>query len=406
MNPITRREWIAVTGSAAFAQPLSPDRRIAEIIRDYGDQGIHRTATDVDRASGEWLMSLVRAAGLEPRREFFSIDRIDSAAAFFKSGDRKIEGLPLFDGGFTSGAGIRGRLGVLGSDAEIGLAEAPPNASAAGELGEARRNNRHQAIVLVTRGGRPGLCPNNAESFLHPFGPPILQVSSEDKPWLDECARNRSEAVFVAQVKRKRAEAFNVLAEVAGSDPSLPPLIVMTLRSGWWSCASERGGGIVCWLELMRAFRHAKRARTVRFVASSGHEIGQLGIEIHAERRPELVKGARGWIHFGANIGAAQNASNTIQASDDEMRNLLASTFMSSGIKVDRRVPQGTVPGGEAGVIHRGGGRYMSLIGGNALFHNPGDRGAEAVDVAAIARFARVFTEIAKTLASAEEDAA
>lgn len=56
--------------------------------------------------------------------------------------------------------------------------------------------------------------------------------------------------------------------------------------------------------------------------------------------------------------------------------------------------------GGEAGVVHRGGGRYMSVIGRNALFHNPGDRGPDAVDVATIARFAQMFTGVAQTLAA------
>jgi hypothetical protein len=309
--------------------------------------------------------------------------------------------LPLFDGGFTDHGGVGGRLGPLGSEVEIGLAQAVPNTAAAGELGEARRESRHRAIVLMTRGGRPGLCPSNAESFLHPFGPPVLQVSSEGKPWLEECARNRSEAIVVAQVKRTPAEAFNVVAEIAGTDRSLAPLVVMTPRSGWWTCASERGGGIVCWLELMRALVGVKPARQVLFVASSGHELGQLGIEIFAERRPELIKRAHAWIHFGANIGAAQNASNTIKASDDDMEKLLANAMEASSIPIDRRVPRGAIPGGEAGVVHRGGGRYMSLIGGNALFHNPEDRGPDAVDVDAIAKFATVFTGVAKKLARA-----
>ncbi len=114
-----------------------------------------------------------------------------------------------------------------------------------------------------------------------------------------------------------------------------------------------------------------------------------------------MIKRACAWIHFGANIGAAQNASNTIQASDDDMEKLLANTMGASGIHIDRRVPRGTVPGGEAGVVHRGGGRYMSLIGGNALFHNPADRGPDAVNVNAIAKIAGVFTDVAKKLASA-----
>ena len=143
-----------------------------------------------------------------------------------------------------------------------------------------------------------------------------------------------------------------------------------------------------------------KPARDVLFVASSGHELGQLGIEIYAQRRPELIKHSRAWIHFGANIGAAQNPGNTIQASDDEMERLLTERMQAAGIGINRKVPRGTVPGGEAGVVHRGGGRYMSIIGSNALFHNPLDRGPDAADPAMIARFAEVFTSVAKTLAS------
>jgi len=400
---MTRRTWLALASSAMLSaqQPSESERRIRQMIRSFEEQGIHRTGTDVDRISGDWLMTQVREAGLEPAREMFSLSRIDPVDASVAASGRRIEGLPLFDGGFTSPDGVRGRVGLLGSEAEIGLAEAAPNMAGAGALRDARRQNRHRAIVLVTRGGRQGLCPNNAESFLQPFGPPVVQVSSTEKGWLDDLARSGSEAVVVAQIKRTPAEAFNVIASIPGSDPSLPPLVIMTPRSGWWTCASERGGGIVCWLEVMRALHRTKPAREILFVASSGHELGQHGIEIYAERRPSLIKHSRAWIHFGANIGAAQDPGNTVQASDDEMETLLAKPMLAAGLGIERRVPRGTVPGGEAGVVHRGGGRYMSLIGRNALFHNPGDRGPDAVDISMIARFAAVFTGIAEQLTAA-----
>jgi hypothetical protein len=401
---MTRREWLLLTSGAACAQQtnrVSLVSRIQNIVRAYEEQGIHRTATSVDNASGDWLMAEVRDSGVRPERESFSIERIDPVAAFVRSGGRKVDGLPLFDGGGTSAEGVRGRIGLLESDAEIGVGEAPPNASAAGAIGEARRQNRHRAIVLITQGGRPGLCPNNAENFLRPYGPPVVQVSSEEKPWLDECARAGKEGLVVAQNRRTPAGAFNVLGSIAGSDPSLAPLVVMTPRSGWWSCASERVGGIVCWLEAMRSLAAEKAARPVLFVASSGHELGQLGIETYVERRPDLVKSACAWMHFGANIGAAQNPGNILQASDDDMEGLLAGSILESGMKIDRRVTRGTVPGGEAGVIHRLGGRYMSLIGSNALFHNPADLGPDAVSIEAVARFAGVFSGIAKKLAGA-----
>jgi hypothetical protein len=403
---MTRRDWLYIAGQTALLAQDQPartaaERRIAEIIHEFEQQGIHRTATKVDQISGDWLASKVQESGLAAARETFSISRIDLITPSLSAAGRRIDGVPMFDGGFTDSAGVSGRLGSLASDAPIGLTEAVPNAVGAGPLAEARRQNRHRAIVVVTRGGTPGLCPSNSERFLDPFGPPVLQVSSEEAGWLDDLARRNSEVTLIAQVKRTPAEAFNVTASIPGVDRALPPLVIMTPRSGWWTCASERGGGIVCWLEVMRALHGAKPARDVLFVASSGHELGQRGIEIFAERRPELIKHSRAWIHFGANIGAAQKPGNTIQASDDEMEKLLAERFEAAGIAINRRVPRGTVPGGEAGVVHRGGGRYMSLIGASALFHNPADRGPDAVDPGAIARFAAVFSSIAKTLAGA-----
>jgi hypothetical protein len=286
------------------------------------------------------------------------------------------------------------------------VTEAAPNTVATGPLGEARRQNHHRAIVVVTRGGRPGFCPSNADSFLHPFGPPVLQISSEER------IQDGAEVVLVAKVTRTPAQAFNVTARIVGNDKAIPPLVIMTPRSGWWTCASERGGGIACWLELMRALRVMKPARDVLFVASSGHEVGYLGIQAFVDRRPGIVPVPRAWIHFGANIGAAQtpgttfpgtwdqNPGTTLQASDDEMERMMAEALTAREIKIDRRVPRGTVPVGEAGVVHRGGGRYMSIVGRNALFHNQADRGPDAVNVNAIARFAATFTTIARTLAT------
>lgn len=411
---ITRRDWLSITAGNALSWLAVPrlsatagqrrerpeqENRIGRMILAYEQQGFHRTGTWSDRFSGDWLCDEMRRAGLAPKREPFSLQRVDPVAASLVVGERRIEGVPLFDGGFTDARGVRGRLGALDSDTAIGLIEAAPNTVAAGPLGDARRKNRHQAIVCVTRGGRPGLCPSNADFFLQPFGPAVLQVSSEEASWLGERSRERAEVHVIAYVKRTPAEAFNVTARIPGARATLPPLIVMTPRSGWWSCASERGGGLACWLELMRAMRTMRPARDVLFVASSGHELGHLGINAFVDLRRGIVSKSVAWMHFGANIGAATDPGNTLQASDDELEALLAGAMTSVGLSVDRRNPRGTIPGGEAELVHRGGGRYVSVIGRNALFHNPADRGPGAVDLNAIARFVDAFTTVAKTLA-------
>jgi hypothetical protein len=376
-------------------------RRIGTVVRGYEEQGFHRTGTAVDQASGDWLANEVRRIGLEPVREEFPLSRVDPVGASLVVNDRKIEGLPLFDGAFTSPAGIAGSLGCLNSEASIGLAEIPPNGAEAGALGDARRQHRHQAIVVVTRGARPGFCPSNADSFRRPFGPPALQVASEEGLVLAECVRQGAKALLTAHVERTQARAFNVVTVVSGTNKSLAPLVVMTPRSGWWRCASERGGGLACWLEIMHAMHDARSARDVLFIASSGHELGHLGLDAFIERRGGLVPAAKAWIHLGANIGAAQGPGNNLQASDDAMESMLAEAMTIAGLRIDRRHPRGAVPRGEAENVHREGGRYISVIGNNDLFHNASDRGVDAVDLDVIERFARAFTMVATALASA-----
>ena len=79
---------------------------------------------------------------------------------------------------------------------------------------------------------------------------------------------------------------------------------------------------------------------------------------------------------------------------------MMTEMMTKTGLQIDQRVPLGNMPLGEAANIHRGGGRYISIIGNNALFHNTSDRGPEAVDLAVIERFAAAFAVVTKSLTS------
>jgi hypothetical protein len=410
---LTRRDWLSLVGAGSvaalagrrsWAQSIDSGRaqRILTLIREFEAQGFHRTGTDVDHASGDWLADQVRRAGLTPALEPFPVERIDPETCRVSVGDRTIEGLPIFDGGFTAAAGIRGRLGLPDSAADIVLSRTPVNAAGAGALGELRRANQCKAIVAVTEGRRPGLCPSNADSFLQPFGPPVLQVPSEEAAWLNAEAARGVAATLIAEVTRTHVTANNVTAMVEGRDRELPPLVIMTPRSGWYWCASERGGGLAVWLEVMRAMRAARPRRTILFVASSGHELGHLGIDAFIDRRPGIVRQAIAWFHLGANVGAAVEPGVTLQASDDELDALLSGELERAGLAVSRRAPRNRVPGGEAEAVHNGAGRYISVIGGNGLFHNLRDRGPEATDATAIARFCAAFSALAWRMAESE----
>jgi hypothetical protein len=344
----------------------------------------------VDAASAHWLAGELQALGVEASLETFSIDRIDVGDAFLALGGRQLGGVPLFDAGFTSQAGITGRLGPVGSDADIGLIEAGPWDST-GQPGPLRAalDSRHKAIVVITQGGRAGLSLVNAERFLSPAGVPALQVSSVLAPWLKEQAEARAVARLTTTARRQKSDALNVVGTLKGTDPTAAPIVVMTPRSGWWHCAGERASGIGAWLETARPLVAAKPARTIYFLASSGHELGQIGLQAYLVPRPALVRQAALWVHFGANIGAGEKIR--LQAADLAIQQQAEQALAGQGLRVAQRVPPGVAPNGEAGIIFRRHGRYVSLQGDNALFHNPADRWPEAVDALFAAKQALAF---------------
>jgi hypothetical protein len=417
---LTRKEFLRIFGGAsavvfsgrmsslhalaqdAGASSTSSDvARIARVIEEYDLQGIHRTGTEVDNRSASWLVEQAKAAGATARIEPFAVNRVDIRSAYVEVGGRRIEGLPLFDGTFTDERGHEGVLAPSEARTDIGLLtiEAGAISSEGRGLADLRRSGIHKAIVVVTRGAHAGLTPMNAAEFAKPYGCPVLQVSSEEANWLNDYAKQKTNVRVVAHATPAATHAYNVIAAVNGRRTNLDPVIVMTPRSGWWNCASERGGGLACWLEIARAVNEARPARTVRFIASSGHELGHFGLDAFLQNQPKLIKSAAAWMHLGANIGAAGGRPR-LQASSNEIEKLAATALTRANTDVEQRLPRGTVPGGEARNIHVGGGRYISLLGSSPVFHSQADRWPSAVDVPAVARFARALSDLAIALAN------
>ena len=416
-SEVTRKQFLQSVGvlvASTMVPPLRlaaqarPDQarreRIARVIREYDSQGDHRTGTPVDAESGRWLAEQIDDVGLEPELEWLGFSKIDVHAAYVEVDGRWAEGVPLFDGGFTDTEGVSGRLGDLDSAAEIGLAHVGPRPGH--EFSRYRQSTSQRAAVTVTGGpenGVPdGIAVMNAPSYTEPFGPAVLQVGSEHRSWLQEASAAGAHARVVAHVSRRPEEVINVIATVKGTSPSLQPLIVMTPRSGWWTCASERGGGIAVWLEMMRGLQEAEPARSTVFVASTGRELGHYGLKHFISGRSPLVANAVAWIHLGANFGAAIGGEPRLHASSEALQRLAVDAMTATGQPPDRLHAVDSPPGGEARNIHDGAGRYISLRGSNGLFHHPHDRWPGAVDVDRIARFAEAFIAIATELTRAD----
>ena len=381
---------------------------IAADIKGWDAIDDHRTGTVGDRRTSDWLARRAQATGLEPRRDDFALSRWVLRHCSLDVDGRVVEGVPLFDGGTTGSEGIVGGLGMLNprptratgsrDDAGIGVG-AFGNAAAGmtGTLAAARRSQEYGAIVAVSKmdAGVEGLALQNADRFTDPFGPPVLQVATEHETWLGKAAATAAEARLTAHVTRTPATGSNVCCRVPGRDPALKPLTVVTPKSAWWVCTAERGGGIAVWLALLRHFAVNRPTRDVVFIATSGHELGHLGLEHHLAQG---VVQSHAWIHLGANF-AAVDSRLRLQASDSEFLARGRDALSAQGVAVSSTTPLGERPGGEARNVHDLGERYVSLLGSNRWFHHPGDRWPTTIDLDTTERIANAVLAIAVELA-------
>ena len=356
----------------------------------WDSQGTHRTGTPGDHAGADWLAAEVAALGATPVVESFALDRLDPVEAWVAVDGTRIEATPVFDSPgyppecpFTHDI-LTAPLGPHG----IEVTTLSPQAVYTEAYRAMRLGARHQALVIVCQGANPGLGLLNAEQFRTPYGAPALHVSTEFEDLLRAAEQQGAQAEFVSRVRRTPSEARNVVVNIRGRDRTRPSLVVMTPRSSWWQSTSERGGGLVCWLETLRALLADPPGCDVVMTANSGHELGHLGLDAFIERRPGWdVAGGATWVHYGANLGATGGQLSVMSASDD-LRRAMRTALDAAGQPPEVMAPPSQVPSGETRDIHRAGGRYVTLVGSNPLFHLPRERWPDAVDVDRIVRIA------------------
>ncbi len=374
--------------------------RIERVMRGWDAIDDHRTGSPGDTRTAEWLAAEIEAAGAVAELEPFRFDRRVPVDPHLMLEAMRIEGLPCFDAPGTPAAGITGQLTPLGGPGEIGLLTFEPAGPGAGALLAARRDTHHQALVAVHAGEQiaPGLAVINADAYGAPYDPPVLQVGTEHRTVLESAAATGKAVRMRAAFEETTVEASNVGTRVPGQDPALPPLVVMTPRSGWWQCTSERGGGLAAWLAILDHFLATPPARTVLFTANTGHELGHAGLEHYLEAHPTLVRDAHCWLHLGANFAAAGGAV-LYQASDQGLLDLGQEVLSAAGLPPEVTTPVGQRPLGEARNIFDGGGRYVSLLGSNPLFHHPDDRWPNAVNADKTARLVTALVGVSASIA-------
>ncbi len=371
----------------------SPSALKANLIH-YDLLGPHRTGSAGDEATINWLFQFIGAYTRDIRLDSYVFNKIDHYMVELDGGDDQYTAMPLFDSVSAGAKFIEGRVGFVGDICDIVLLKSPPHYSLPGgdALLALRNQHNHKAIVVVTDGQhigfKPGLSPINASYYEKPLAPPVLQLSSTVWPQVSSLAKSRQLITVNMDIDYKESRSSNIVATIKGSNTLLKPLVVMTPLTGWWHCASERGGGIAIWLELIKYVATLNLERTIIFLGSTGHELGHLGL------KSVLASGALSSVHAYLHIGAAfcgHNAFLHLQTSSDSLSVQASHIMKTYGIQVNKAssAPDSVV--GEIKDVISTGVPYISLSGVNPWFHNKLDRWYESVNFTKAADMSRIF---------------
>ncbi len=367
-------------------------------IRAYEEMGEHRTGRQADDITTHWMIEELASVGVEADRQTWRFPRVEIHDASIRFGGWDIPAVPTYDCAFTDHRGVSGQLrrdngpGIVVWE----FAADDQDRMAAGIYTsfELARQDGAEGIILVMGDpdGEPVL--RNAERPLDPVELPILQVSPNNAgPLLDAID---SEATMIVDGGRVDAPADNVVASIPGADPSAEPVVLMTPKSGWYSCAAERGGGIAIWIEVAGRIAASSGRRTLQLVASSGHELHHLGLDHYIRELGDDAERVHCWMHLGASIGS-KNGSPRYAASDDELFQLASAALESSSIEREP-FPVGQTGFGEARNIGEIGGRFVSLLGGHPYFHSPLDTFDRCVDADSLERHADAVEQIVRSM--------
>ena len=365
-------------------------------IRAYEEMGDHRTGREADNRTSWWMIEELRKVGVEAHPQTWRFPRVEIHGASIRFGPWDIPAVPTFDSAFTDHHGLTGTLRT-DNGTGIVLWQFSPDDQERMATGvytsfELARQDGADGIIMVMGDPEGHPVVRNAERPLDPIEVPVLQVAPMDAgPLLDAVG---SEITMISDGGRVDAPVDNVIGTIPGADPDAEPVVLMTPKSGWYSCAAERGGGIAIWIEVAGRIAANPGRRTLNLVASSGHELHHLGLDHYIQQLCDAAHDVHAWMHLGASIGS-RNGQPSYAASDDELFNVATDALNSEGLK-RRAFPVGNAGFGEARNIGEINGRFASFLGGHPYFHSPQDTYDRCVEPESLAKHTNAAEQIVR----------
>jgi hypothetical protein len=360
----------------------------------YYNLGDHRTASEVDLRTSQWLLEQLRGAGLKATLYSFPLRQFSVRQTRLLIGEQAIRAFPLWFPRSTGATPITAGLALFGTNAEPGslrgkvaLVTFPAGSGTAMHQGSihsriilAAANAGASAVVAITESATNEIVALNSPAGAEPWPIPVVLAGQRDKPALTAAAGLHAKASLLLDGEDDSAAiAKNVVAKV---DRGKDLIVVSTPQSGWFRCAGERGPGIAMFLGLARWASRRSTGASFLFVSTSGHELGGLGMQAFLKELAPPPERVLCWIHLGAGIATysweetvtglkriREPDSNRFLMTSPDLVPLLTDTFAGiAGLTptVNRAV-------GEFELMLKAGYRIFGIAAGHRFHHTPAD---------------------------------
>ncbi|MBB5211992.1 hypothetical protein [Microbulbifer hydrolyticus] len=322
MLKTTRRAFLASTAllplarAAGASDTMTTTQSIAADLGRYIGFGSKQAGGSGDNACGEWLAAELQGAGFSIERQTFTAPYFEARHTDIVSGDARADVWPQPVVIPTPTNGIHGnliRVGAQGQSAlpvadAIALIDLPYGrwSSALASAIRAPIENAFaagaRAAVVVTNGPTGKVIALNTDGRKPMFAGPVALLAPEDAAPFFAAAQRGEKATLRLSGESGRRPAFNFVGRIDRNRSRW--LVVSTPRSGWFTCAGERGPGIAAWLQLARWASRSITDYNLAFICNSGHEYEYLGAEESLKAVAPRPEETAFWLHLGANMAA------------------------------------------------------------------------------------------------------
>ncbi len=387
----------AAPGAEAAANasaPASDAAWLQGVLERFAGFGVKASGGAGDTASGAWLEGDLTALGFRCERQAFEVPYAEVRKATLAVGAQQAAVFPQAIVRPTGAGGVTAPLKLASAggslDGVIALIVLPMRrwvSMAEGPVASALTDafdRGAMAAVLVTTGPTGEAIALNVSATKPGFQKPVVILAPKDAGPFTVAAAKGASATLTVDADSSKRPAYNLIARL--DRKSAKTLIVSTPRSGWFTCASERGAGLAVWLSLAHGLATAKANVNLEFVATSGHEYIYLGGEQYLEHHAPKPADTHMWVHIGASAAArdwhelatlrplpSTDAQRVLTATPDRIECAKRAFKGLNGLEAVYEANKANAGGELVNVIEAGYASAIGLYGGHRFFHTPGD---------------------------------